>query len=98
MARVEFAEAAALDMERVAEHLLTHEAADVEARIDAIVEACAVLERHPLIGRRADDGLRELVIGRGARGYVALYDYAADADLVLVLAVKAQREAGYGRE
>ncbi len=98
MARVEFSEAVGLDIERIADHLLAHEASGIEARIDAIFEACAVLERHPLIGRRADDGLRELVIGHGTRGYVALYDYAADADLVLVLALKAQREAGYGRE
>jgi len=98
VARIEFAEAVALDIERIAEHLLVHEATNVGARIDAIVEACAVLERHPLIGRRADDGLRELVIGHGAQGYVALYAYAADTDLVLVLAVMAQREAGYGRE
>ncbi len=98
MARVEFAEAVALDLERITEHLLVHEAANIGARIDAIIEACAVLERHPLIGRRADDGLRELVIGHGAQRYVALYDYGANTDLVLVLAVKAQREAGYGRE
>ena len=98
MARVEFAEAMAQDIERIADHLMAHEATDIDARIGAIVEACAVLERHPLIGRRADDGLRELVIGHVVRGYVALYEYAADADLVLVLAVKAQREAGYGRE
>jgi toxin ParE1/3/4 len=98
VARVEFAEAVALDIGRISDHLLTHEASDIEAHIDAIFEACAVLDRHPLIGRRADDGLRELVIGHGTRGYVALYDYAAEADLVLVLAVKAQREAGYGRE
>lgn len=97
MARVEFAEGVALDIERIAVHLSSHEASAIQSRIDGIVEACAVLERHPLIGRRTDDGLRELVIGQGARGYVALYAYATDTDLVLVLAVKAQREAGYAR-
>jgi toxin ParE1/3/4 len=98
MARVEFAERVPLDIERIVDHLLSHEALDIEARIDGIVDACSVLERHPLIGRRTDDGLRELVIGRGVRGYVALYDHDADTDVVLVLAVKAQREAGYARE
>ena len=98
MARVEFAERVALDFERILNHLLARDAADVEARVGEIIEACAVLERHPLIGRRTESGLRELVIGRGARGYVALYDYAAAADLVLVLALKAQREAGYANE
>ncbi len=95
MARVEFAERVALDIERIVEHLQAHEAADIEARLDDIFDACSVLERHPLIGRRCDGGLRELVIGQGARGYVALYHFDAVADLALVLAVKAQREAGY---
>lgn len=95
MARVEFAERVTLDVDRSVEHLLAHEAADVEARIGDIIDACSVLERHPLIGRRIGADLRELVIGQGARGYVALYRHDAVADLVLVLAVKAQREAGY---
>jgi hypothetical protein len=33
------------------------------------------------------------VIGTGARGYVALYRYAAAMDEVTVLAIRAQREA-----
>lgn len=95
MARVEFAQRVALDIERIVEHLQAHEAADIEARLGDIIDACTVLERHPLIGRRCDGGLRELVIGHGARGYIALYHFDAAADLALVLAVKAQREAGY---
>jgi plasmid stabilization system protein ParE len=66
VARVEFAERVALDIERIVEHLQAHEAADIEARLDDIFDACSVLERHPLIGRRCDGGLRELVIA-GAR-------------------------------
>jgi hypothetical protein len=95
VARVEFAERVTLDVDRSVEHLLAHEAADVEARIGDIIDACSVLERHPLIGRRVGADLRELVIGQGARGYLGLYHHDAVADLVLVLAVKAQREAGY---
>jgi hypothetical protein len=37
----------------------------------------------------------ELVIGRGSHGHVALYRYVAEMDLVLVLAIRAPREAGY---
>ncbi len=51
---------------------------------------------HPLIGRPASAGLRELVIGRGSRGYVALYAYDEARDEVLVAAGRGQREAGYG--
>jgi hypothetical protein len=39
--------------------------------------------------------MRELVIGRDARGYVALYRYAPEIDTVFVLAIRSQREAGY---
>ena len=40
-------------------------------------------------------GCRELVIGRRAHGYLALYRYVAEIDTVIVLAVRSQREAGY---
>ncbi|MGH8579450.1 MAG: type II toxin-antitoxin system RelE/ParE family toxin, partial [Gammaproteobacteria bacterium] len=40
---------------------------------------------------------RELVIGRSARGYVALYRYIEQIDTVFVLAIRSQREAGYSR-
>lgn len=63
--------------------------------IDRISEAVDMLERHPEIGRLAEHGLRELVISRGKTGYVALYDYDADDDLVVILAIRAHREAGY---
>jgi len=43
-------------------------------------------------------GKRELVIGRGSRGYVALYRYVSKIDTVFLLAVRSQREAGYKRE
>ncbi len=63
--------------------------------IDRISEAIDVLERHPEIGRLAEHGLRELVISRGKTGYIALYDYYPNDDLVVILAIRAQREAGY---
>lgn len=34
-------------------------------------------------------------IGRGSRGYVALYRFVATIDTVFVLAVRSQRESGY---
>jgi hypothetical protein len=47
--------------------------------------------------RPARTDLRELVIGRRARGYVALYRYVAELDTVYVLAIRGQKEAGYTR-
>jgi plasmid stabilization system protein ParE len=46
---------------------------------------------HPLLGRPAGHGLRELLISRGRTGYVALYQYDAATDAVVVLAVRHQR-------
>ena len=63
--------------------------------IDLIASAIEILEKHPLVGRKVEHGLRELVISRGESGYVALYDYHSDADHVVILAIRHQREAGY---
>jgi plasmid stabilization system protein ParE len=57
-----------------------------------------VLATSPLIGRPVEGGKRELVIGRDSHGYVALYRYLPEVDTVFLLAVRNQREAGYGRE
>lgn len=65
------------------------------ARIDDIVHAIDVLAHSPLIGKPAAHGKRELIIGRRSHGYVALYRYLEQADIVFVLAVRSQREAGY---
>ena len=62
-----------------------------------IVQAVAVLEHSPLIGRLVSGDTRELVIGRGSRGYVALCRYNPHADTVLIIALRSQREAGYPR-
>lgn len=84
------------DLDRIETHLRAHDASEVQERITEIIESLLVLERHPLIGRKVNSGRRELVIGRGARGYVALYAYDPQGDVVVVAALRAQREAGFG--
>jgi len=84
------------DLDRFAAHLLEHEAGDVEERLTEAIEALQLLTRHPLIGRNVELGRRGLVMGRGARGYVALYSYDPLDDVVAVAALRAQREAGFG--
>ena len=97
MSRVELAPEVAEDFDRILEHLRLYESPDAGGRIEEIIEALAVLERNPLIGRPVAADLRELVIGRRARGYVALYRYIEALDTVFILAVRSQREAGYPR-
>lgn len=67
-------------------------------RVAEIMQAVDVLATSPLIGRPVAGGKRELVIGRGSRGYIALYRYVAEVDTVFLLAVRSQREAGHERE
>ncbi|MEN8167731.1 MAG: type II toxin-antitoxin system RelE/ParE family toxin, partial [Pseudomonadota bacterium] len=70
---------------------------DAPSRIEEILHAVSVLEHNPLIGRPARADMRELIIGRQSRGYVALYRYVPEIDTVFVLAIRSQREAGYNR-
>ena len=97
MSRIELAPEVGDDFDRILNHLVEHEAEDAKSRIEDIVRAIDVLERNPLIGRRVRADLRELVIGRRARGYVALYRYVTELDTVFVLAIRGQKEAGYTR-
>jgi toxin ParE1/3/4 len=64
-------------------------------RLDRIVDALNILVQHPRIGRPAPQGRRELVIGRDAQGDVARYRYGELDDLVVVVALRSQREAGF---
>lgn len=95
MATLIYSRRAEGDLARFAE-FLADDPAQGRAAIDAIEEAVEILERHPLIGRPAGHGMRELVISRGKSGYVALYDYHPKDDLVVILSIRHQREGGYG--
>ena len=95
MARVELVPEVLDDIDRILDHLERHAVADVRSRIAEIIQAFQILTRSPMIGRVVRGGHRELVIGRGARGYVALYRYVAEVDTVFILALKGQRELGY---
>lgn len=97
MARVELAPEVGDDFERIFDHLADHDLEHAAARVDEIIEALNVLETNPEIGRPAPRDKRELVIGQGSRGYVALYRYVPELDTAFVLAIRSQREAGNRR-
>jgi plasmid stabilization system protein ParE len=61
----------------------------------AIQSAVENLAAHPLVGRRLEGDLRELVISFGETGYIALYRFVVQQDTVRVLALRPQREIGY---
>nr|WP_248287208.1 type II toxin-antitoxin system RelE/ParE family toxin [Massilia antarctica] len=81
-------------MERISNFLATSKL-DVSETLDLIDEAINILARHPFIGRPAETGLHELVISKGKSGYIALYNYDVKRDVVLVLSIRHQREAGF---
>lgn len=76
---------------------LTQKDRDAARRAVATIRAgVRILARHPEIGRPAEDmppEFREWPMRFGAGGYVAFYRY--DGDVVVVLAVRHSREAGY---
>ena len=95
MATVGYTAGALADLERLCDFLADGDPLFGRRTIELIVSATAVLRQHPLIGRPAESGLRELVISRGKSGYLALYRYDEDRDRVLVHSIRHQREAGY---
>jgi len=97
VSRIELAPEVANDFDRILDHLAEYAVEDRAARIGEILQAISALEHNPMIGRPSRGGMNELVIGRDAHGYIALYRYVAAIDTVFVLAVRSQREAGYAR-
>jgi toxin ParE1/3/4 len=78
-------------------HLQVHDPEHGPERIGALIDAIDVLATSPLIGRPSGEGRRELVVGRGTRGCVVLYRFDPVGERVFVLAIRAQREAGFQR-
>lgn len=63
--------------------------------VTAIKSAVENLAAHPLVGRRIEGDLRELIISYGHSGYVALYRFVISSDEVRILAIRHQREVGF---
>jgi toxin ParE1/3/4 len=86
------------DIERIVEHLIAHHVEDIPGRIDEILNGFDVLAAHPKIGRPVGEGAqRELILGRGSKGYVALYEYVEEPGMIFIVAIRSQREVGYAR-
>jgi plasmid stabilization system protein ParE len=97
MARIQLAPEVLQDFDRFFDHMAAFQVTDAVERIEEIVQAVQVLASSPLIGRPVRGGKRELVIGTGARGYVALYRFVPAVDTVFALAFRSQRESGFKR-
>lgn len=88
---------ALVGIERCRQFLLQADLAVSKRTTEAISHHFALLEQHPEIGRPVSDSLvlKELIIPFGNSGYVALYRFQPEDDIVYILAFRHQREAGY---
>lgn len=98
MARVEVTRRALEDLERLFEFLAAENPKRAREKILSVRRALELLADHPLLGREAEDGRRELVLARGRYGYIAKYRWLPAEDVILILAVRHQREAGFAEE
>ncbi|HEU5481403.1 MAG TPA: type II toxin-antitoxin system RelE/ParE family toxin [Candidatus Tumulicola sp.] len=95
MAQVVYSDDAFADFERIVEFLLEQGRDDAARALTQIRSAISLLEVHPLIGHRVAGELRALVISYGRSGYLAVYRFEAAPDVVRILRIRHQREAGY---
>ena len=100
---VEFSEAAALDLEHLFDFALQRELdsetgdLDIPERaLQAIKDGVAFLESSPFACRKTGSSsfIRELIIGFGHTGYVALFEIV-DSRTVIIGAIRHQREDDY---
>lgn len=98
--RVRFTEEAQADIERLYDFLLDQDPPDftaAERALAAIAHGVALLEHSPWSCRKIHAGeplLRELLIGFGRSGYVALFEIENE-HTVTVLAIRHQLEDDY---
>jgi plasmid stabilization system protein ParE len=98
MARVQVTTRALADLERLFDFFADRYPKLARKRMISVRRALELLADHPLLGREAEDGRRELILSRGKFGYVAKYRWLPAEDTVLILAVRHQLEAGYKDE
>ncbi len=86
------------DLERLFDFIAEEDPARACKQLLSVRRALQLLVDHPLLGREAEEGRRELILSRGRYGYIAKYRWLPAEDVVLILAVRHQREAGYLEE
>ena len=95
MTRLVFAPQAAQDLKRLTEFLLETDPRAANETVSVLIDGLRILKQHPLVGRTVENNYRELIISRGRTGYVALYSYDITRNVVLILAIRHQRESGF---
>lgn len=97
MPRLIWSPAALQDVQRLYRFLASKNPDAATRAMQAIRGNMKIVADHPASGRPAQDmdpAYREWLIGFGDSGYVALY--WLNGDTAVILAIRHQREAGYG--
>lgn len=99
MPRLRYTPEATQDLVRFSEFFLPAAPEAASNTILTILGAIDILAATPMVGRpyeiAGENGYQELVITFGKGGYVALYQYDQQAEIVDILAIRSQRELGY---
>jgi len=95
---VEITQRALADLERLFDFIATEKPQRTREQILSVRKAFELPADHPLLGRSAEEGRRQLILSRGRYGYIAKYRWLPAEDIVLILAVRHQLEAGYAGE
>jgi plasmid stabilization system protein ParE len=95
MAQVVYSARSLVHIEHAFQFLREKNPAAAMDAVIAIQSAVENLAAHPLIGRRIEGEVRELVISYGQTGYVALYRFVVPQNEVRILAIRHQRELGF---
>ena len=82
-------------IERTFQFIIQENPGAAIAAVHSIRSAIENLAAHPLIGRRVEGEIRELVVSYGQTGYIALYRFVVQLDEVRILALRHQREVGF---
>jgi plasmid stabilization system protein ParE len=98
MAAVEVTQRALADLERLFDFIAAENPQKARDQIQSVRKAFELLVDHPLLGRSAEQGRRELILSRGRYGYIAKYRWLPAEHIILILAVRHQLEAGYAGE
>lgn len=101
MSRLRYSDEARQDLIRLADFYREKAPHIAPDAINAILDSIHTLTINPLIGRPyplKEYLFRELVIGFGSGGYLALYAYDERTDTIDILAIRHQKELKYTRD
>jgi plasmid stabilization system protein ParE len=99
MSQIIYSEQASQDIIRFAEFIQEIEPNLKKRIISTIFDGIEILERFPQIAKPSQNEkykhMRELFIPFGGSGYVVLYEYLQEKNVVLINSIRHAREAGY---